>query len=108
MSLSLSTLDWDVLAPPASPTILSIQNVSSSSSIDGLAGLKVTWSNPSPRDVNGLFVETHISYYCSSTYYSSSEEREVQMMCDCEYYGNGNNAHVQNEREFVITNLTRF
>ena len=105
MSLSLSTLDWDVLAPPASPTILSIQNVSSSSSIDGLANVKVTWSNPSPRDVNGLFVETRIYYTCSSYYYAS-KERGVQMMCDCDSHFN--DAHVQNETEFVITNLTRF
>ncbi|XP_065845962.1 phosphatidylinositol phosphatase PTPRQ-like isoform X2 [Oscarella lobularis] len=99
-------------ARPASPVILSIQNVSSSSSIDGLAGLKVTWSNPSPRDVNGLFGGIRITFYCSSDGYynsnlfSSYEEAHIQMMCDCDYHYEMN--FLKNGTEFVITNLTSY
>ena len=97
------------LAAPASPTVLSIQNVSSFSNIDGLAGLKVTWSI-SPRDVNGLFVGIDILFQCSSygyyIHFSSYEEGRIQMMCDCDYHGEIN--FVKNGTEFVITNLTRF
>ncbi|XP_065845955.1 usherin-like isoform X2 [Oscarella lobularis] len=99
-------------ARPASPVILSIQNVSSSSSIDGLAGLKVTWSNPPPRDFNGLFVGINIEFHCSSHGYfrsnlfSSYEEAHIQMMCDCDYHYEMD--FLKNGTEFVITNLTSY
>ncbi|XP_065836171.1 uncharacterized protein [Oscarella lobularis] len=99
-------------ARPANPVVLSIQNVSSSSSIDGLADLKVTWSNPSPRDVNGLFVGIQMTLNCSfhgyfsNRLFSSYDEASIQMMCDCNYRSEMN--FLKNGTEFVITNLTSY
>ncbi|XP_065845907.1 receptor-type tyrosine-protein phosphatase F-like isoform X2 [Oscarella lobularis] len=45
-------------APSLKPTVVSIENVNMTSSQTGC--VRVTWSNPAPRDVNGLYYATQI------------------------------------------------
>ena len=88
------------LAPSKSP-LVSFQNLTSNSIIDGLAGLKLSWVL-SPKDVNGFFVGIEIRYFCSHGSYGH-DWYQANCACDSDY----EHDLVTNGTELVI-NLKRF